>query len=166
MNDVSVCSFRILLTEILQKMEKPVVKVIQGALRGSVKSDLDSGKFLSFQGIPYAKPPLGQLRFKVSCCCAVARFTIISLISDTIEIYREFRVNNSETKIFEHMYLWSNDAHIFCWALVFRSFLKTSHRRYALHCSFVLPEPNSVWYEISYYFNARLNNHSPVVATV
>ncbi|KOB64828.1 Carboxylesterase, partial [Operophtera brumata] len=43
------------------------VKVTQGWLEGE---ELDlvtrDGKYYSFKGIPYAEPPLGKLRFKVS----------------------------------------------------------------------------------------------------
>lgn len=45
--------------------EAPVVNVEEGALQGKFITN-DFGKsFYSFQGIPYAKPPLGSLRFKV-----------------------------------------------------------------------------------------------------
>ncbi|VEN56371.1 unnamed protein product [Callosobruchus maculatus] len=44
--------------------EPPLVTVEQGVLRGCVKTSLNNEEFLSFQGIPYAKPPVGQLRFK------------------------------------------------------------------------------------------------------
>nr|CAH7738335.1 unnamed protein product [Callosobruchus chinensis] len=47
-------------------MTEPLVTVEQGVLRGCVKTSLNDEEFLSFQGIPYAKPPVGQLRFKVS----------------------------------------------------------------------------------------------------
>lgn len=45
--------------------EAPVVNVEEGALQGKFITN-DFGKsFYSFLGIPYAKPPLGSLRFKV-----------------------------------------------------------------------------------------------------
>lgn len=38
-----------------------------GSIRGSVmKSAFRSREFLAFRGIPYARPPLGNLRFQVS----------------------------------------------------------------------------------------------------
>lgn len=44
-----------------------IVKTSNGPVRGhEIKSNETGGKFCSFQGIPYAKPPLGPLRFKVS----------------------------------------------------------------------------------------------------
>lgn len=47
----------------------PVVSVSEGRLKGSIKCDIHNENFYSFQGIPYAKPPLGTLRFKVSYVC-------------------------------------------------------------------------------------------------
>ncbi|KAG6454576.1 esterase E4 isoform X1 [Manduca sexta] len=44
--------------------EAPVVNVEQGRLQGRVVNSPSGRAFYSFQGIPYAKPPLGSLRFK------------------------------------------------------------------------------------------------------
>lgn len=46
-------------------MSEIIVTVEQGPLRGKVVKHIKSGEYYSFQGIPYAKPPLGHLRFKV-----------------------------------------------------------------------------------------------------
>lgn len=43
-----------------------VLSYEQGTLRGRIDIDVDGISFYSFQGIPYAKPPVGDLRFKVS----------------------------------------------------------------------------------------------------
>ncbi|XP_052738801.1 juvenile hormone esterase isoform X2 [Bicyclus anynana] len=40
------------------------VKVEQGTLKGKVCTAFDGTKYYSFEGIPYAKPPIGELRFK------------------------------------------------------------------------------------------------------
>lgn len=40
------------------------VKVSQGELEGAL-CDYEGGNYLAFKGIPYAKPPIGELRFKV-----------------------------------------------------------------------------------------------------
>ncbi|PSN44746.1 hypothetical protein C0J52_10743, partial [Blattella germanica] len=40
------------------------VNITQGALRGKQKVTKSGFKFFSFRGIPYAKPPVGTLRFK------------------------------------------------------------------------------------------------------
>lgn len=43
-----------------------VINIESGKIRGKLlPSFLDQRKFYSFRGIPYAKPPLGELRFKV-----------------------------------------------------------------------------------------------------
>ncbi|XP_063220696.1 esterase E4-like isoform X2 [Bacillus rossius redtenbacheri] len=43
----------------------PVVSVAQGYLRGrKVTSEQTGGVFYSFQGVPYARPPVGDLRFQ------------------------------------------------------------------------------------------------------
>nr|CAH7761876.1 unnamed protein product [Callosobruchus chinensis] len=41
----------------------PEVSIPQGALRGSYRYSYHSRKFSAFEGIPYAKPPVGDLRF-------------------------------------------------------------------------------------------------------
>ncbi|XP_060520064.1 esterase B1-like [Cylas formicarius] len=45
-------------------MSSPVVKLLQGTVQGALKEDIYGGKYHSFLGIPYAKPPVGELRFK------------------------------------------------------------------------------------------------------
>nr|AIY68377.1 putative alpha-esterase [Leptinotarsa decemlineata] len=45
-------------------MASPVVAISEGQVRGCVGTDIDGGQFHSFLGIPYAKPPVGELRFK------------------------------------------------------------------------------------------------------
>lgn len=46
-------------------MNEPLVTVAQGELRGKTGVDYEGGTFYSFQGIPYARAPIGELRFKV-----------------------------------------------------------------------------------------------------
>lgn len=46
-------------------MSTKVISTSYGKLKGSLKtSKYDETKYFSFQGIPYAKPPVGNLRFK------------------------------------------------------------------------------------------------------
>nr|CAD7568084.1 unnamed protein product [Timema californicum] len=45
-------------------METVKVRISQGELQGKKVSSKARGVFYSFQGIPYAKPPVGPLRFK------------------------------------------------------------------------------------------------------
>ncbi|PNF29114.1 hypothetical protein B7P43_G12621 [Cryptotermes secundus] len=42
----------------------PQVTVVQGALRGLYLTSRKGRQFVGFQGVPYAKPPLGEMRFK------------------------------------------------------------------------------------------------------
>ena len=44
---------------------EPIVRVEEGQLRGREAKDYKGEMFYAFQGIPYAKPPLGELRFRV-----------------------------------------------------------------------------------------------------
>ncbi|XP_032525696.2 carboxylic ester hydrolase-like isoform X2 [Danaus plexippus] len=44
--------------------DSPIVRVAQGQLQGRLASSPTGRAFYSFQGIPYAKPPIGSLRFK------------------------------------------------------------------------------------------------------
>ncbi|XP_044731321.1 uncharacterized protein LOC123294263 [Chrysoperla carnea] len=47
-----------------EKMDNVVVEIEQGKLCGRIAEDLNGNDYKSFQGIPYAKPPVGNLRFK------------------------------------------------------------------------------------------------------
>lgn len=42
------------------------VTVLEGMLRGVKEEAIDGKLFYSFRGIPYAKPPVGRKRFRVS----------------------------------------------------------------------------------------------------
>ena len=44
----------------------PIVQVKQGTLRGFIQENIDGGEYISFLGIPYAEPPLGNFRFRVT----------------------------------------------------------------------------------------------------
>lgn len=57
----------ILFLGVHRNMASTVVKTSYGSLKGLERvSKYDGTKYLSFQGIPYAKPPVGDLRFKVT----------------------------------------------------------------------------------------------------
>ena len=45
--------------------ELPEVVTHQGLLKGTTQTSFRGKEFLAFLGIPYAKPPIGKLRFKV-----------------------------------------------------------------------------------------------------
>lgn len=64
-------------------MSNPIITVREGKVRGKLAIDFNGEQFYSFQGIPYAKPPLGILRFKV--CKNVYLFaSVFYKIHDTI----------------------------------------------------------------------------------
>lgn len=44
----------------------PVVKLSKGEIRGHTLKSRNGRDYNSFTGIPYAKPPVGDLRFKVN----------------------------------------------------------------------------------------------------
>lgn len=46
--------------------EEPMVDTHAGKIRGAKVTGSEGDVFCEFKGIPYAKPPLGELRFKVS----------------------------------------------------------------------------------------------------
>lgn len=48
-----------------RRMTTSLIKIHQGQLIGTVSKNLDGKDFYSFRGIPYARPPLGKLRFQV-----------------------------------------------------------------------------------------------------
>lgn len=47
-------------------MTDPIVEVQSGLVRGIVEKHEDGFDYYAFKGIPYAEPPIGELRFKVS----------------------------------------------------------------------------------------------------
>ena len=54
-----------------------VVRITQGMVRGAIKTTELGIPYYSFRAIPYAKPPVGKLRFKVrnSLKTAVAQWS-------------------------------------------------------------------------------------------
>lgn len=52
--------------KLMGNLRESVVQVNEGKLLGSTKTNINGEDFYTFQGVPYAKPPLGCLRFKVS----------------------------------------------------------------------------------------------------
>ena len=63
---VTVGTFSILVS-VAQTSEQAIVKVQQGLLKGKILTSVRSkNKFVGFLGIPYAKPPVGELKFKVT----------------------------------------------------------------------------------------------------
>lgn len=48
------------------KPETLVIETSHGPVRGIKRTSAVGDQFFSFRGIPYAKPPIGELRFKVT----------------------------------------------------------------------------------------------------
>jgi carboxylesterase type B len=49
---------------VFRKMSSTRIKVNQGIVRGCEEKLPNGGKFLRFSGIPFAKPPINELRFR------------------------------------------------------------------------------------------------------
>ncbi|GAB6027579.1 hypothetical protein CHUAL_001822 [Chamberlinius hualienensis] len=49
--------------EILSAPEEPVVQIVNGKVRGTIKKSFRKRDFYAYQGIPFAMPPVGDLRF-------------------------------------------------------------------------------------------------------
>lgn len=47
------------------KPDTIIVETNYGPVRGLKRTSAVGDQFFSFRGIPYAKPPIGELRFKV-----------------------------------------------------------------------------------------------------
>jgi hypothetical protein len=45
--------------------ERPVVTTSLGKIRGYLKTSHEGRKFSAFEGVPFAKPPIGSRRFEV-----------------------------------------------------------------------------------------------------
>lgn len=48
------------------KCQNPEVEIPQGRLSGDTRTNFDGGNYYSFLSVPYGKPPIGELRFKVN----------------------------------------------------------------------------------------------------
>jgi len=56
--------------------ERPTVTVEQGTLQGVKLSTVWGKEYLAFRGIPYARPPVGKLRFQASWFLCAYSFTL------------------------------------------------------------------------------------------
>lgn len=55
--------------------DDPIVETKLGKVRGLALHSVVGDDFLAFKGIPYAKPPVGELRFKVRSQVYSFKFT-------------------------------------------------------------------------------------------
>lgn len=62
------------------------VKISDGILEGEKVNNQYGGTYYSFKGIPYAKPPLGDLRFQVNKLCMI--YVYICLCMYVLHILR------------------------------------------------------------------------------
>lgn len=61
---LSLCLFHHIL--MIYGIDEPLVTIpALGQVRGSFLKSVNGRRFLAFRGIPYAKPPVGNLRFEV-----------------------------------------------------------------------------------------------------
>jgi carboxylesterase type B len=58
--------FAVLLTTIIAALADDLVVLKHGSLKGHRLTSRKGREIFAFQGIPYAKPPVGEFRFKVS----------------------------------------------------------------------------------------------------
>ena len=70
--------------QVLTMKKQLIVQTKEGPVQGKeIRSEETGEKYCSFQGIPYAHPPVGPLRFKVShqmfCCLCFMAFYMKSL---------------------------------------------------------------------------------------
>ena len=51
---------------VVKTVDTVEIETSQGPVKGFIDVTVNGKQFLAFKGIPYAKPPVGSLRFKVS----------------------------------------------------------------------------------------------------
>lgn len=52
---------------------KPIVPTLAGKVQGSRQRGVEGNEFCAFKGIPYAKPPVAELRFRVRKICKFSK---------------------------------------------------------------------------------------------
>lgn len=59
------CTIFLSVTFVFSAFCDPVIKITTGQVRGHTLKSREGRDFFSFSGIPYAKPPIDDLRFMV-----------------------------------------------------------------------------------------------------
>lgn len=88
-------------------MDEVIVNIEQGRLRGKIDVDINGDLYYAFLGIPYAKPPIGNLRFKVRIFSFISPeiyknvlIEIDYICSDFSCESQEIYVSTSQSKVF------------------------------------------------------------------
>jgi hypothetical protein len=73
----------------------PIVQIYEGSIRGTTLTSVRSNRtFFAFMGIPYAKPPVGDLRFKVrkiiSCSALKHSPSFLCILKKHSFLYRPY----------------------------------------------------------------------------
>jgi carboxylesterase type B len=76
------CELCVLLTTIIAALADELVVLKHGSLKGHRLTSRKGRDIFAFQGIPYAKPPVGELRFKV--CSQVVHVLPRSVQTDAL----------------------------------------------------------------------------------
>lgn len=58
---------------------KVFMKLESGYVCGTLRAGANGSRYRSFRGVPYAKPPLAELRFKVLFCIITIKQDIINM---------------------------------------------------------------------------------------
>lgn len=67
--------------------DSTIVNTPSGSLKGSFLQTWTNKKFYSFRGVPFAEPPVGNLRFKVLTRTFVFLVILFCVIGDIISYY-------------------------------------------------------------------------------
>lgn len=81
----------------------PIVETKSGAIRGFLSKSRLGRDFYQFRGIPYAKPPVGELRFSVSCNNYQCKMSTFS----SEFIYTEPTTSRTLGRSFRRFILWT-----------------------------------------------------------
>lgn len=60
-----ICMYWSYLFSVTLAQEKPLIEISNGLLEGTLRKSYNGRIFSSFEGVPYAGPPVGEFRFEV-----------------------------------------------------------------------------------------------------
>lgn len=81
-------------------MSKVEVRVTEGKLIGIVEKSIHGDHYIAFRGIPYAKPPMGELRFQVSTELLLALFYFKMQFNCS---FSEYKLERNKEPVREHV---------------------------------------------------------------